>query len=98
VRAEDGRDTFLRVYEGRPELGDVVQRYDPILDRAIDLARGLGLVEWTSSSRIRLRPAGNDVISILRAHDLLTDVVTFLDAIPDKFSQSRLNDMVQVWR
>ena len=44
VRDQSTRDTFLRMISGNRQLEDVVVRFDPAFNRALDLAAGEGLV------------------------------------------------------
>jgi hypothetical protein len=95
IRSSEGRSTFLRVYHGEGDSSDVIQRFDPTLDRAIDFAVGLGLSEWTSTARLRLTGVGSRFVREMQRHEVLGQEKAFLGAIQGKFSQARLDVMSQ---
>jgi hypothetical protein len=96
VRSEEGRAAFLRAYHGSPQLGDVIQRFDPTLDRTIDYAVGCKLADLTLTGRVRLTERGADLVETIRASGLFEREAELLDLIPGKFSQRRLDTMVAV--
>jgi hypothetical protein len=96
IRSEEGRAAFLRAYNGSPQLGDVIQRFDPTLDRTIDYAVGCRLAELTVSGRVRLTEAGSTMLRAMRTNGLFEREADFLSEISGKFSQRRLDAMVAV--
>ncbi|SRR5260370_885242 len=96
IRSEEGRAAFLRAYTGSPQLGDVIQRFDPTLDRTIDYALGCRLAELTLSGRVRLTQAGATLLRAIREKGAFDREAEFLGEIPGKFSQRRLDAMVAI--
>jgi hypothetical protein len=96
IRSAEGRNAFLRAYRGSRQLGDVIQRFDPTLDRTIDFAIGCGLAQLTLSGRVRLTESGAALIHAVREKGLFQSEAEFLNEIPGKFSQRRLDAMIAV--
>jgi hypothetical protein len=94
LRNVPARESFLRAYTGKSRPGDVTLRFDPTLDRTIDRARGESLVQWTTNGRLRLTPSGERLLAALLDSEALTDERAFLDEIPGRLTQARIDQMV----
>jgi hypothetical protein len=82
--------------KGRPD--EVIVRFDPSLNRTIDLARGAGLVAWGSGKRLRLTVQGLAQSSAIgRMSEVLIREKTFLDSITGKISQSTVERLIGRW-
>jgi hypothetical protein len=96
IRSKEGQLAFIRAYQGNPRLEDVIQRFDPTLDRALNFAVGCGLVQWTPSGRLRLSETGLRLLGEIKTVPIFEDEKRFLETIPGKFSQTRLDSMVRL--
>ena len=77
-RSRANQDAFERLKAGEARLGDAVVRYDPALDRAIDLALYDGLLERRSGDALGLAPRGLAALSELQSADVFIGEEEFL--------------------
>lgn len=67
-------------------------RYEPALSRAVDIAVGVGLVDWTDSQRLSLTLAGREAHGRLTAQpSLLSREKELLARIPGRVSQAAID-------
>lgn len=64
-RSEETRRDFLRYVEGEARKDEIIPRVEPSLNRALNLARGEGLVEVENGKNIKLTPAGLKLAKML---------------------------------
>ena len=64
-RSEGTRREFLRYVEGEARKDEIIPRVEPSLNRALNLARGEGLVEVENGKNIKLTPAGLKLAKVL---------------------------------
>lgn len=72
------RATYERLHQLQAKPDDVVVRYDPSLDRAIDLAAGEGLLERRGGETLVLTQAGTRLVDLVSAGDALGEEREFL--------------------
>lgn len=77
-RSKSNQDEFERVRAGNREPDDVVVRYDPALDRAIDLALFSGLLERRGGDVLALSPLGRVAVEQLEGSEVLVNEREFL--------------------
>lgn len=92
-RSRTNQEAFERLKAGEGRLGDSVVRYDPALDRAIDLALFDGLLERRSSEALGLAPRGLDTLAKLRETSVLSDEKEFLKRV-SPVSQTFVDSLV----
>lgn len=63
--SEGTRREFLRYVEGEARKDEIIPRVEPSLNRALNLARGEGLVEVENGKNIKLTPAGLKLAQVL---------------------------------
>ena len=81
-RSAEGQRSFERLKSGRGRPDDVVVRYDPLLDRAIDLALFDKLIERRGrGDTFALTVRGARVIDVLRERDVLSSERAFLQRV-----------------
>lgn len=80
-RSHGNQKAFERLKAGEGQLGDVVVRYDPALDRAIDLALFDNLLERRSGDVLGLAPRGLGVLAELERTDVLIAEKDFLKRV-----------------
>ncbi len=69
-----------------------VVRYEPALSRAVDIAVGVGLAEWTDSLRLSLTQAGRENHARVMAETtLLTREKELLARVPGRVSQAGID-------
>ena len=72
VRDQASRETFLRMIKGDRQMEDVVVRFDPAFNRALDFAVGERLVALEKKSTglvIELLPKGRDLVDAIEEHE-----------------------------
>lgn len=89
IRSARGREAFLRRLSGENYPDEVLVRYEPALNRAIDLARGLGLVTRISGNRVRLTLAGSRLADdVDELKDVLVEEKMFLARIRGQVTET----------
>jgi hypothetical protein len=82
IRTSGNRERILAVAKGTRPSESLVVRFDPALTRALDLARGEGLVEINSTGRVQLTTSGEDVLKAIDSdEELLTAEKEMLRAV-----------------
>jgi hypothetical protein len=85
------RATFGAWWEGRRSLATSTFRFDPIVDKTVDVVLGCGLVEVRGSGKIRLTDAGLRLASAIDSNgDVLSTEKSFLLALPGTLSESEI--------
>jgi hypothetical protein len=80
-RSSANQAAFQRLRDGQPQLDDVVVRYDPALDAAIDLALYDNLLERRGGDTLGLTAHGIQVREQLLANEVLESEKTFLSRV-----------------
>jgi hypothetical protein len=80
-RSIENQAAFERLRSGEARLEDAVVRYDPSLDRAIDLALFSGVLERRSGEALGLTARGSVALSQLQGLDVLVSEKDFLGRI-----------------
>jgi hypothetical protein len=97
VRSQPSRDSLLRMLRGELQLEDVVVRFDPAFNRALDFAVGERLVSLekkTTGLVIDLLPAGKKIAQNLETYkDCLTDEKSFFDTVK-RVSQTKIEELL----
>ena len=65
--SDEIRDVVVDVIRGKPPLFPIAVRVEPAINRAVDLAAGMGLVKATTKGRIALSAEGKKLARILDA-------------------------------
>jgi hypothetical protein len=92
-RSSANQAAFQRLRVGQPLLDDVVVRYDPALDAAIDLALYDNLLERRSGETLGLTARGTEVRKQLLANDVLEAEKSFLNQV-SPVSQSFVDGLI----
>jgi hypothetical protein len=74
-----------------------VVRFEPALDRAVDLAAGLGLLEQKASRAFRLTDAGKRVVEDLEVSDAFSHEREILALLAGKVTQKEVARVLE-WR
>jgi len=99
VRTEEAREAFLRAVAGEPRPEDVLLRFDPTLDRALDLAIGQGWVQRKDGRSVRLTDQGKEFAAFLNQQpDVLEKEKQFLAALPRKVSEAGIQRLIELPR
>lgn len=98
VRDEFTRETFLRMISGDRQLEDIVVRFDPAFNRALDLAAGEGLISMekkTTGLIIKLLEAGRQLSATLEEHaDCLNVEREFFETVR-KISEDKIEELLE---
>lgn len=98
VRDQASRETFLRMMKGDRQMEDVVVRFDPAFNRALDFAVGEGLValeKKTTGLVIELLSAGKELAETIEKHDdCLNEERAFFDAVK-KIPQQKIEELLE---
>jgi hypothetical protein len=87
VRDWRARRIFLLLLDDEINPDEAIVRFEPALNRALDLALGLKLVSWTEAKRLTLTERGEEVIAGIEAEGVLEEEREFLAQIPRPVSQ-----------
>lgn len=91
IRSQGSREAFSAVLEGRLSPDRVLVRYEPNLGRVIDLAVGLGFVDWEQGRLLALSEKGREAAEDLTTTDALVTEREFLDALPGAVTQRQID-------
>jgi len=98
IHSPSSQAEFLSAFQQKGRPDDIIVRFDPGLNRTIDLARGLTLVAWGSGKRLGLTPEGlKRANEISRTTGILDREKGFLDSINGKISHSMIERLVSRW-
>lgn len=94
----DHASAFRAYREGRwlPHIPAV--RFEPALDRAIDLSIGLGYAEVTNAGSIRLTDAGRGVVTQLMNYEVFSRERELLASLAGKVTQTEVRAFLKVRR
>lgn len=82
IRTSDNRESIRRIISGDLSPDKVIVRIEPSLIRALELARGEGLIEYLSGKTIKLTNKGNEVAeNISKEPNLFSEEMVFLEEI-----------------
>jgi hypothetical protein len=95
LRSTHGRATLQRLRQGKPFPDDVVVRYEPSLNRAVDLAVGLRLMEWRDGRRLYLTDEGSAALQRLEATSALQSEREYLAAQLGVLTQSEADRILK---
>jgi hypothetical protein len=81
-RSEKTRNAFLRYTQGEVRKDEIIPRVEPSLIRAVNLARGEGLIEVEKGKNLKLTPKGELVANKLNGiEDCMAVEKQFLRAV-----------------
>lgn len=95
IREKTHAEMFAEHRSGRDLPHVPVVRFDPALDRAVDIAIGLGLVEITGTT-IRLTDAGRAALQQVRSHELFQRERDLLATLAGKVTQTEVEQFLAV--
>ncbi len=88
------RRAFLRYVQGEAQKDEIIPRVEPSLNRALNLARGEGLVEIEKGKNIKLTAAGLNLAKKLdETSDCLEVEKAFLAAVESFATEGRVEDL-----
>lgn len=81
VRTQLGRRNLLRAVENDIAPEALILRFEPSLNRALDLAQGLRLIAAPSGDRVHLTPVGRELVAAVESinHCLATEKTFFAE-------------------
>lgn len=96
VRLEEGREEVLGLVSGKYRPSDVSVRVEPTLNRAVQFAHAMKLVEIEKGTSITLTDEGaKAAAAIERDGDVLKEEIGFLKVVAPKMTDAL---MKRVWR
>lgn len=97
VRDPEHAELLVALREDRDIPDRPVVRFEPALDRALDLATGLGLLEQKASRVFRLTEAGKRVVEELDGSDAFAREREVLGMLAGKVTQKEVGRVLE-WR
>lgn len=97
IKDRDHIDLLLNLRQSLDLPDRPIVRFEPALDRAIDLAVGIGLLESRASRVFRLTEAGKRVVTKIERSDTLTQERGMLNLIAGKMTQKEVARLLE-WR
>lgn len=99
--SKDLRELFLQVLSGKLSKSQFPVRFDPAQNRAINFARGEGLLEIVKKKhglQLKITDRGRDFAAIIEKDPFVfRDEKIFLDAIGQQVTESFVRDLIR-WR
>ncbi|MDO7868152.1 hypothetical protein [Nocardioides jiangxiensis] len=97
LKSHSRLEMVARLRDGTGPADRPVVRFDPALDRALDLAVGLGFLARSDAGVFSLTPVGQDALSEVRAAGLFVDEEEALTSVKGKISNSSVERLLE-WR
>lgn len=97
VRDTEHVELLVELKQGADIPDRPVVRFEPALDRALDLATGLGLLEQKAARVFRLTSAGRCVVDQIRASDAFRHEREMLNLLDGKVTQKEVGRVLE-WR
>jgi hypothetical protein len=97
IRNPEHAELLMAIREDRDIPDRPVVRFEPALDRALDLAIGLGLLEQKASRVFRLTGAGKRVVEELDGSDAFAREREVLGMLAGKVTQKEVGRVLE-WR
>jgi hypothetical protein len=94
IRSAAGTESLARYLAGDIAPEQAIVRFDPALDRAVALARGLALVNWTTKYWT-LTAVGLQTAAELDEADLLNNERSLLATLPKALTQAAVARLLQ---
>jgi hypothetical protein len=97
VRGPESREALLRMLRGELELEDVVVRFDPAFNRALDFAVGERLVALDKKSTgliIQILPAGRKLVATVEEHSECMAVERAFFEAAKKVPQHKIEELL----
>ena len=96
IRGRESREAFVERLNGQTAPDEVLVRFEPALNRAIDLARGYGLIVRVSGNKVRLTLRGTQFADELeRLTDVLSEERTFLSRLGKGVTEQAVQRLVK---
>lgn len=96
IRIRDGREDVRAMLRGDLRTSDISVRVEPWLNRAVNFAHGLGLVEVTKGKSVKLTEKGQEVADAIDANkDIFSEERIFLSEVTRKMTEDQLT---KIWR
>src|SRR5579863_8883056 len=93
-RSNDARSSYLLYIEDDAKKDDIIPRIEPSLNRALNFARGQGLIEIEKGKNIRLTAVGLTAAQQLdREEKCLSTEKGFLKAVKSFSTESNIEDL-----
>ncbi len=100
TQVSGARETLVGLLSGDARNpAEAIVRFDPALNRAIDLGRGSGFFEWHAGKWLHLTPRGKALLAIVENHPTLFESErSFLNKISGKVSHARIEALLATTR
>ena len=96
IRSKESRGAFLKLLAGDGDPDAAIVRFEPALNRAIDLARGERLVVRESGDRVQLTPLGALFVNeIEKSDNCLVEERNFLRRV-GKIGETRISNLLKM--
>lgn len=96
IRQPDARRTLLGVLDGEEHPDVAIVRFDPALNRALDLARAEMLIESVGDGKFQITAKGQALAeAVLSDPDCMRDEKQFLVEIGNRLTETRVTKLLQ---
>lgn len=94
VGHKENHEIVLNALESNFNRKNLLIRYDPALDRALDFAIGEKIIEFTSSAKYKISESGRKVFKEIETGNGLENEIEFLKAHGSKFLEGTIDDLL----
>lgn len=95
LRDKENRVKFMRYMSEQLRPQDIIMRYDPSLNRTIDIALGEFLIERIQGNKVQLTNKGRKVVADLERVKCLKEEKKFCNEIGKKLTDTKVKQLVQ---
>ncbi len=96
LRQPESRRVFLSVIKGSVRPDDAIVRFDPALNRALDLARGEKLIDQVSVDRYQITPKGQRFAEeVFEDPECMKIEKWFLDEVAGQVTETAITKLLE---
>ncbi|HUC91983.1 MAG TPA: hypothetical protein VMS09_08140 [Paenibacillus sp.] len=96
IRSNQGTELFLKLCAGQVSPESIIVRFEPWLNRAIDLALAEGILRRVDGDRVELTPSGTIMAKeILGNKECFAKEKEFLHGLRKSISEERLKKIIE---
>ncbi|MPY19077.1 hypothetical protein [Paenibacillus glucanolyticus] len=96
IRNNQGRELFLQLCAGEIGPDNIIVRFEPWLNRAVDIALAEGLIQRINGDRVELSSSGAIMAKeILKKQECFVQEKEFLHTLRKSISEAKLKNIIE---
>jgi hypothetical protein len=95
ARSDENEEVLRGAIDGHVPPSSVLVRFDPVLNRGVDLARGFGLVTVTGGDRVEITLRGEQTVEELETHETMALLLGRLRRIGKTLTETKTSELLR---